>query len=127
MSRTVDEWIGKTDDTAAPPRVRLRVWERCKGKCGQCGRTIKAGETWTLEHLKALINGGANREANLGVTCNWCLPKKNAEDVAEKSRSYRKRVKHAGIKRKSSRPLPGSKGSPWKQTIGHGWVRRDEK
>lgn len=24
MSRSVEEWVGKTDDTEAPPRVRLR-------------------------------------------------------------------------------------------------------
>ena len=32
LSRSVPEWIGKTDDTPAPPRVRLRVLERCEGK-----------------------------------------------------------------------------------------------
>ena len=75
-------------------------------------KKIAAGEKWTLEHLVALINGGANVEANLSVTCCWCLPAKNAEDVAEKSRTYRKRSKHLGL-RKSSRPLAGSKASGW--------------
>jgi 5-methylcytosine-specific restriction protein A len=109
MSRAVDEWIGKTDDTAAPPRVRVRVFDRCNGCCGQCGRKISAGERWTLEHLIALINGGQNRETNLGVTCAWCLPAKNGADVAEKSRVYAKRAKHIGAvgpKRKiPSRPF----------------------
>ena len=114
MTRSVEEWQGKTDDTPAPPRVRLRVWERCKGLCGQCGRKINAGESWTLEHLKALVNGGANREANLGVTCGWCLPAKNAADVAEKAVVYRKRAKHLGIKPKG-RPMDGSKASGWRK------------
>lgn len=117
MPRSVDEWIGATDDTHAPQRVRVRVFERCGGKCGQCGRRIVAGERWTLEHMKALINGGANRESNLGVTCDWCLPGKNAADVREKSISYRKRAKHIGAKAKTRRPIPGSKDSPWKMKL----------
>ncbi|WP_341893795.1 HNH endonuclease signature motif containing protein [Ferrovibrio terrae] len=124
MPRSVEEWVGKTDDTPVPPRVRLRVFEAMKGRCGICGRKVQAGDKWTCEHVKALINGGENREDNLGVTCSWCLPGKNADDVAEKSTTYRKRSKHAGIKKKSSRPLPGSKDSPWKQTLGNGWMRR---
>lgn len=94
MSRSIEEWRGKTDDTAAPPRVRLRVFERCSGKCHKCGHLIRAGERWILEHLKALINGGENREQNLGLTCSICLPIKNAEDMAEKSAVYQKRSKH---------------------------------
>lgn len=87
MPRSVPEWVGKTDDTPAPPRVRVRVFERCERKCGQCGRKIRPGENWTLEHVIALINSGQNRESNLGVTCDWCLPEKNAADVAEKSKT----------------------------------------
>lgn len=123
MTRSVEEWIGKTDDTQAPPRVRVRVFERCQGACGQCGRKIRAGESWTLEHLKALVNGGANRESNLGVTCSWCLPAKNAADVAEKAIVYRKRAKHLGIKR-TSRPMDGSKASQWTRKMDGTVVRR---
>jgi 5-methylcytosine-specific restriction endonuclease McrA len=109
MARSVALWVGKSDDTAAPPRVRLRVWDRCEGKCGQCGRKIRPGEGWTLEHLIALINGGANAEHNLGVTCDWCLPAKNAADVAEKAVTARVRSKHLGIRPPSqlrSAPFP---------------------
>lgn len=102
MPRSVDAWTGKNDDTAAPPRVRVRVFERCDGKCGQCGRKIRPGERWTLEHLIALINGGRNAEDNLGVTCDWCLPAKNAADVAEKSKSAKVRAKHLGIRKPST-------------------------
>jgi 5-methylcytosine-specific restriction endonuclease McrA len=109
-ARSVPEWIGATPDTPAPPRVRLRVFERGEGKCHRCTRKIAAGEKWTLEHLVALINGGANAEANLSVTCGWCLPAKNAEDVAEKSRTYRKRSKHLGVRPKH-RLIPGSRGT----------------
>lgn len=102
--RTVPEWIGKTDDEPPPPRVRVRVFDRFNGRCGECERKIFAGEKWTCEHIKALINGGENREKNLGVTCDWCLPGKNAADVGEKSKTYKMRAKHLGV-RKSSRPM----------------------
>lgn len=113
--RTVEEWIGANDDNPPPPRVRLRVWDRFKGLCGQCGRQIRAGEKWTLEHIIALINGGLNRESNLGLTCCNCLPGKNAADVAEKSAIADKRKKHILSKEPSRgfRVPPGWKYS-WK-------------
>lgn len=94
MPRSVPEWVGKSDDTPAPPRVRLRVWDRCQGKCHRCVRKIPVGDAWILEHLIALINGGKNRESNLCLTCSWCKPIKDAEDVAEKSKTYAVRAKH---------------------------------
>ena len=94
MPRSVALWIGKTDDTPAPPRVRLRVWDRCEGKCHRCGRKIPTGDAWIIEHLIALINGGSNAEANLCLTCSWCKPLKDAEDVAEKAKTYAVRAKH---------------------------------
>jgi len=123
IARSVPEWVGATPDTPAPDRVRVRVFDRCEGRCDTCSRKIAAGETWTLEHRKALINGGQNRESNLGVTCNWCLPEKNAADVAEKSRTYRKRAKHLGVK-KPSRPMPGSRGSGWRKHMDGSVSRR---
>lgn len=103
--RSVPEWKGATPDTPAPPRVRLRVFERCEGKCGQCGRKIRTGEGWTLEHLIALVNGGANAERNLGVTCDWCLPIKNAADVKLKAKNARIRRKHVDTRKPKGRGL----------------------
>ena len=122
MSRSVEMWSGKTDDTPAPPRVRLRVWERCEGKCHRCGRKIRPGEGWTLEHLKALINGGKNNEANLCLTCDWCLPVKNAVDVAEKSKVYAIRSKHLGIRKRSR--FQCARSGPFKQKLDGTTVRR---
>lgn len=102
--RSVDEWAGKNDDQDAPPHVRLRVWDRCQGKCHRCTREILGyREKWTLEHRIAICNGGQNRESNLCLTCCNCLPDKNAEDAAEKSSVYHKRAKHLGIALKKKR------------------------
>jgi 5-methylcytosine-specific restriction endonuclease McrA len=102
MPRSTSAWVGKTDDSVIPPRVRLRVWERCEGRCHKCQRKIPVGDKWILEHLIALINGGANAEPNLCLTCSWCKPIKDAEDVAEKAKTYAVKSKHL-LPRKRSR------------------------
>jgi 5-methylcytosine-specific restriction protein A len=103
MARSTDEWIGKTDDTPFPPRVRLRTFERDGGRC-QCGcnRLIRVGEKWQTDHIKALINGGENRESNARTILTEHHKEKTAEDVAEKSVTYRKKSKNLGIRKKSS-------------------------
>lgn len=118
MTRSVPPWTGKTDDEAPPPRVRARVFLAKGGKCHRCHRLIRpgAGDKWTLEHLIAIANGGANAEPNLDLTCSWCLPAKNAEDVAQKAADYGKRLRHLGLK-KAKHPLPGSRASKWKRKI----------
>jgi hypothetical protein len=65
MSRTPKEWIGATDDTPVPPRVRLRVLIRFDRICQECTTPI-TGKRWVCDHRIAIINGGPNREANLG-------------------------------------------------------------
>lgn len=101
MTRAVEEWIGKTDDTAIPARVRLRVFEQCKGLCGSCQRKLYPGDKWDCDHRVALVNGGQNREKNLRLLCAWCHKSKTRQDVAIKSKTYRTRAKHLGIKRKT--------------------------
>jgi 5-methylcytosine-specific restriction protein A len=99
MTRALPEWIGKSPDSAVPPRVRLRVFDRYEGRC-QCGcnRKIMAGERWDCEDTIALINGGERRESNLKPWLTEHHKGKTAQDVAEKSKVYRKRAKHLGIK-----------------------------
>lgn len=111
MSRSVAEWVGNTDNQAAPPRVRIRVFEACKGLCHRCGRKIGPADKWTLEHRIAIILGGENREGNMCLTCSWCLADKNAEDVAAKSKLANIQKKHLGIA-KNKRPF-AKRADPW--------------
>lgn len=101
MARSVPEWFGRTDDTAVPTRVRLRVWDREEGKCHRCRRKIPANDAWIIEHRHAIILGGANAEPNLCLTCSWCKPEKDAEDAAAKSKIASTRAKHLGIRPRS--------------------------
>ncbi len=97
MSRTTPEWIGKTDDTPPPPRVRLRVLLGHERICAECGTEI-VGKRWICDHTKALINGGENRESNLRPIHEACDKRKTAADVAEKAVTYAKRLANFGIK-----------------------------
>lgn len=102
MSREVLEWIGKNDDATIPPRVRLRVFERHGGVCHLSGQRIRAGDLWDVDHVVALVNGGSHRESNLAPALRDKHREKTKADVAEKSRVYRKRAKHLGVKKPRS-------------------------
>jgi len=122
--RSLPEWIGKTDDSRPPPRVRLRLFEafnRCC-QCG-CGRPIAESERWELDHTKALVDGGENRESNLRPLLVAHHRRKTKDDVALKAYNYRRRLARAGIKRRK-RIIPGSRNSKWKVTFGRGTVLR---
>jgi 5-methylcytosine-specific restriction endonuclease McrA len=92
------------------------VFERCNGRCHRCGRKIGAADSWTLEHLLALILGGQNRETNLDLTCSWCLPAKNAEDQTAKSKIAAVAKRHHGVQR-ARQTMPGSRASGWKRRM----------
>lgn len=109
MGRTVSEWIGKSDDHRAPGRVRDRIMDREGRKCHLCGCEIQTGQKWDLDHVKALINGGENREANLKPSHRKCHKDKTALDVAEKAKVAAVRKKHLGI----TRPKQTIKSAPF--------------
>lgn len=116
MARTIPEWIGKTDDSAIPPRVRLRVLERYNKICHWSKREIRPGDNWDCDHVIALCNGGENRESNLAPILKGKPHKqKTAKDVALKSKAYRKKLKHTGIKKKSR--FACSRDSKYKKKI----------
>lgn len=123
MSRSLKEWIGKSDDDPIPPRVRVRVFVRFDGVCQECGVKI-VGRHWICDHRTAIINGGENRENNLGPIHEACDKTKTAGDVALKSKVYRKKAKHLGIKLKKSKPMMGSRASGWKRKMDGSLVRR---
>lgn len=124
--RSTPEWIGATPDAKIPPRVRLRVFEAHGGICGLTGRKIMPGDEWDVDHIQALINGGAHRETNMQPVLRAAHRKKTAEDVKVKAKAARVRKKHLGI-HKPKAVLPGSKASKFKRTIdGRTVLRKDE-
>lgn len=106
MARTTSEWIGDTDDQRAPKRIRDKL-KRDFPNCNICSRKIEATEKMALDHVKALINGGENRESNLRPVHQKCHVAKTAADVAEKAKIAAIRQKHHGIVDPPARPLKG--------------------
>lgn len=99
MARALEEWIGTSDDSKVPPRVCTRVFDRAKGICHFCGQPIqKPHQAHETDHIKALINGGENRENNLApIHKKPCHEIKTGVDVADKSKVAAVRKKHLGI------------------------------
>lgn len=123
MTRKTKEWVGNTDDSRPPPRVRLRVFLAYDGIC-QCGCSTKiSNKPWELDHKIALINGGENRESNFHPLLVEHHREKTKTDVAEKAKTYKKRLKNYGVK-KSRWSMPGSRASGWKRKMDGSWIRR---
>jgi 5-methylcytosine-specific restriction enzyme A len=99
MSRSVEEWIGKDDNSDIPTRVKVRIFDRAGGHCEACTRKVFPGQ-WDIDHRVALINGGSNRESNLQLLCKVpCHSRKTRSDVAEKSKTARVRKSSLGVKK----------------------------
>lgn len=126
MARSTKEWIGRTDDTPIPTRVKLRVFERYHGRCANldCQRPINSRWPGAYDHCVALVNGGEHRERNLQLLCVPCHAVKTKADVGQKKKDNRVKAKHIGIKTRKGRPMPGSRDSGIKMKIGGGWERR---
>ena len=121
--RSVPPWVGKTDDTRVPPRVRARVFELYRGRCCcGCGWKI-AGKAWDVDHIIAIANGGKNEEANLCVLLNAHHKAKTRRDVAIKAKNYSRRAKHIGV-RKRGRSFATNKDQPFKMKMNRTIERR---
>jgi 5-methylcytosine-specific restriction endonuclease McrA len=127
MPRTVKEWIGKTDDTPVPDRVRMRVFIRDGGRCQcGCGIKIRPGDAWETDHTIAIINGGPNRESNLRTLLDGPEHhgRKTRADVAMKATNYRVMKKHFGLKSRQRSRWSCGKGTPFKKKLTGEVVKR---
>lgn len=93
MTRIVTEWIGKTDDAAIPARVKIRVFEKHKGKCAITGKRLHPGE-WDCDHIVALKDGGEHRESNMQPVWRGAHRKKTANENSARAKVNRVQIKH---------------------------------
>lgn len=109
MSRSVPEWIGKTEDSRPPVSVKLRIFAKYEGRCHISGVKIRAGQEWDVEHVKPLWQAGPgeklNRESNLAPALKEPHREKTAAENSSKAKADRQRAKHLGIWPKTKRPL----------------------
>lgn len=106
MARAVPEWIGKSDDTPIPDRVKLRIWAREDGRCYLTGSKIRPGDKYDFEHVIALAlwtgEGHGNRESNIRLALKEAHKAKTASDRKVQAKSDRVRKQHLGIRKPSS-------------------------
>ena len=82
------------------PRVRFTPQQVAKlflerhGCCRECGRKLGPSDSWIVEHVIALENGGTNDLENLGITCSYCKPIKDARDHAQAGKQRRTATNH---------------------------------
>lgn len=108
-------------------RQRVGVFDRCGGLCHICGQKVQAGERWELEHVRPLALDGADDESNWSVAHVACHRVKTRDDQGRIAKALRQRAKDIGIRR-SKRPMPFGRKSPWKQKIGtRKVVARDQR
>ena len=105
-------------------KARAELFERHKGVCHMCSGKIHAGEAWEVSHPIPLAAGGDDEDGNRAPAHKKCHAHQtstiDAPLIAKTRRQYQKNI---GAHR-TSKPMPGSRRSGWKQKIGGGWERR---
>jgi 5-methylcytosine-specific restriction enzyme A len=120
MSRSVPEWVGKSDDSKIPDHVKLRIWEREGGICHLSGRKIRPGEAYDWEHKIALSlwtgEGHGNRESNIAPALRMVHREKTKQDRKAKAKSDQVKKKHLGIRKPSRMQSRGFNKAPPQKT-----------
>ena len=97
--------------------VKIAALKRADGKCEGCGLPLTLGK-YACDHINPDGLTGEPTLENCRVLCIGCHKEKTKRDVADIAKAKRREAKHTGMKRRSSRPIPGSKGTPFKRRIG---------
>lgn len=103
--RSVAEWQGKTPDAKVPPTVRLRILRRYDNKCQLSGLIIADGQSFDLEHVKPLEEGGEHRESNLVPVLRLPHELKTAAEKKRQAKADRIAKAAHGMKSQKSRPI----------------------
>ena len=106
QGRSVTEWIGRDNDDRPPPHIAQRIFDRHGGVCHISGHKIVPGDEWDVEHVKALEDGGENREANMAPAWRPKHREKTAKENSQRKKADRIRRKHIGVKPPAKKKFP---------------------
>jgi len=76
------------------PYDYARCFAKCEGRCYECGRKLRPGDDYDMDHITALENGGTNEDDNLAIICKWCHVEKTADDHSMAGHARRTYTKH---------------------------------
>jgi hypothetical protein len=95
--------MGKTPDAKPPWAVIERLLVRANHKCqGPCGQPVGPGNSFDVDHIIELADGGENRESNLQILCRKvCHRTKSGDRHADRCAERRTRKHLAGWKKRS--------------------------
>ena len=104
---------------------RLSLFLKRKGICAACSLKIEAGKAWDIDHILPLALGGTNNPNNLQILCRPCHRSKTTHcDIPRIAKTKRLKARHLGARAPSTRPIPGSRRSPWKRKMDGSVVKR---
>ena len=111
--REIPEWIGKTDDTPIPDRVKRRICQRQGFACVDCGRPFSLRCKAEMDHRPPLWADGENRESKIVAACSVCH-----SAVTQVDATTRAKRNHRQIKEKiKTEPSQLAKAWAWKKKI----------
>lgn len=102
MSRSVPEWIGKTDNSKPSTGCMRRICERQGWRCAISGVNIRDGVKVEFDHIIPLWLGGENREANLQAVTAAAHAGKTKAEAKVRAKVNRIQLKRIGAKKKQS-------------------------
>lgn len=116
MARTVEEWIGKTDDTRPSKACQRRILERQDFCCALTGLPFDDKHKPRFDHKVPLWLGGANRESNLQA-----LREEEAHKPKTKAEAKIRAKIHAVIDKRFAlgAPKPKIKSAPFPKSPKH--------
>lgn len=113
--RKVPEWVGKTDNSALPGKVKDRIRDRQGDKCALTGRKFQPSDKVEYDHIVPLWLGGSNCESNLQAVLDTAHKRKTQIEATVRAKVNSIRKKHRGIRKEPS--MAGSKNSRFKKLI----------
>lgn len=71
--------VGNPSNRVIPQHVKASVWQRCQGRCVECGADYRVpGVGLEFDHIIPFSKGGANTVNNLQLLCGPCNKRKGA-------------------------------------------------
>lgn len=103
--RVVREWRSDNPGAMPPPSVRLRILRRQGGKCALLGVIIADGQSFDLDHIIPIENGGVNCESNLQAVLRVPHEIKTAVERKRQAKADRAAKKAHGLHDHKSPPI----------------------